>query len=255
MDARTFLRQIDTVIGQGPFSADWRSLEAYSVPPWYRDAKFGIFIHWGLYAVPAFGNEWYPRNMYLRGTSEFEHHAGHVRRPSEFGYKDFIPQFKAERYDPAQWAELFQQRRGALRRARGGAPRRLCHVRLSASPDGPPPRWDPGATWSATWQPRSGRQWHGLRPVQPPGGALVVHERRPRVRFRRPGSRFADFYGPARPQEEQPDAAHLEDWLCRCCELVDKYQPQLVWFDWWIEQPAFAPYLQRFAAYYYNRGG
>ncbi len=66
--------------------------------------------------------------------------------------------------------------------------------------------------------------------------------------------RFYDFYGPAQPDGTQPDAEYLDDWLVRTCELVDKYRPQLVWFDWWIEQPVFKPYLQKFAAFYYNRG-
>jgi alpha-L-fucosidase len=80
--------------------------------------------------------------------------------------------------------------------------------------------------------------------------------------------RYADLYGPARPGPRQgdrvawkhkdwqprPNAAYLEDWLARCCELVEKYRPQVFWFDWWIEQIVFEPYLQRFAAYYYNRG-
>src|ERR1700730_2549584 len=48
----------------GPYRADWQSLQKYEVPDWYKDAKFGIFIHWGVYSVPAFGSEWYPRNMY-----------------------------------------------------------------------------------------------------------------------------------------------------------------------------------------------
>ena len=79
---------------------------------------------------------------------------------------------------------------------------------------------------------------------------------------------YSDFYGPARPGprnwevgawhsrdwEPKPDEAYLTDWLARNCELVDKYQPQIVWFDWWIEQNVFAPYLQKFAAYYYDRG-
>jgi alpha-L-fucosidase len=64
---------------------------------------------------------------------------------------------------------------------------------------------------------------------------------------------LADFYGPTQPKASQPDEAYLEDWLARCCELVDNYRPQVFWFDWWIEEPAFAPYLRRFAAYYYNR--
>jgi hypothetical protein len=56
------LKKIEGVIGQGPYSASWDSLEKFKVPKWYEDAKFGIFIHWGLYCVPAFDSEWYPRN-------------------------------------------------------------------------------------------------------------------------------------------------------------------------------------------------
>jgi hypothetical protein len=73
----------------GPFTADWDSLGAYRVPEWFRDAKFGIFIHWGVYSVPAFGNEWYPRNMYQQGSSDFKHHLETYGPQSKFGYKDF----------------------------------------------------------------------------------------------------------------------------------------------------------------------
>src|SRR5260370_19506890 len=67
--------------------------------------------------------------------------------------------------------------------------------------------------------------------------------------------RYAGLYGPARPEKgEPPNEEFLNDWLARTCELVDKYHPQLVWFDWWIEQPVFQPYLQKFGSYYYNRG-
>ena len=65
--------------------------------------------------------------------------------------------------------------------------------------------------------------------------------------------RYADLYGPAQSESMPPNEQFLDDWLLRTCELVDRYQPQLVWFDWWIGQPVFEPYLQRFAAYYYNR--
>ena len=95
---------IDQVIANGPFQASWDSLKQYTVPDWYRDAKFGIFIHWGLYAVPAFGNEWYPRNMYLQGSEEFKPHVETYGPHTKFGYKDFIPLFKAENYDPDHWA-------------------------------------------------------------------------------------------------------------------------------------------------------
>jgi alpha-L-fucosidase len=64
--------------------------------------------------------------------------------------------------------------------------------------------------------------------------------------------KYADFYGPARGEKEPPSTEYMNDWLLRCCELVDKYKPQLFWFDWWIEQPAMEPYRKTFAAYYYN---
>ncbi|RME92342.1 MAG: alpha-L-fucosidase, partial [Verrucomicrobia bacterium] len=72
--------------------------------------------------------------------------------------------------------------------------------------------------------------------------------------------RYRGLYGPARDRKESeagktpPDAEFLTDWLLRCSELVDKYRPQIFWFDWWIAQPPVHPYLKKFSAYYYNRG-
>ena len=67
-------------------------------------------------------------------------------------------------------------------------------------------------------------------------------------------ARYAGLYGPAQPEKSQPSEAYLKDWIARTAEIVDKYQPEILWFDWWIEQPVFQPYLQKFAAFYYNRG-
>ena len=61
------------------------------------------------YSVPAFGNEWYPRNMYREGSDEYKHHIATYGPQDKFGYKDFIPMFKAEHFDPAAWAELFKK--------------------------------------------------------------------------------------------------------------------------------------------------
>ena len=96
----TEIQKVDRVVAAGPFAPNWESLLNYRVPQWFQDAKFGIFIHWGLYSVPAFGNEWYSRNMYVQGSPEFKHHVETYWPQSKFGYKDFIPMFKAERYDP-----------------------------------------------------------------------------------------------------------------------------------------------------------
>src|SRR6185369_5278000 len=104
----TLLKKVDSADRQGPFRADWESLQKYEVPEWYKDAKFGIFIHWGVYSVPAFGNEWYPRNMYVPGSPEYKHHIAAYGTQDKFGYKDFVPMFKAEKFDPAAWARLFK---------------------------------------------------------------------------------------------------------------------------------------------------
>jgi len=91
------------------FEPTWDSLKRYETPKWNMDDKFGIFIHWGVYAIPAAGSEWYPRNMYNKNNNLFEHHKKNWGDQSEFGYKDFIPKFRAEKWDPDEWAELFKR--------------------------------------------------------------------------------------------------------------------------------------------------
>ena len=108
-DLKPALQAIDQVIAAGPFDATWDSLRNYRIPTWYADAKFGVFVHWGVYSAPAFGNEWYPRQMYREETDAFRHHVETYGPQSEFGYKDFIERFKAERFDPADWADLFRR--------------------------------------------------------------------------------------------------------------------------------------------------
>ncbi|HEV2351371.1 MAG TPA: alpha-L-fucosidase [Terriglobia bacterium] len=88
--------KIDAVIARGPYQASWDSLVKYQVPEWYRDAKFGIFIHWGVYSVPAFDSEWYSRNMYIMGGPVFKHHLETYGPQNKFGYKDFIPMFRRD---------------------------------------------------------------------------------------------------------------------------------------------------------------
>src|SRR5580693_9499991 len=85
-------------VAQERYQANWESLKKYQAPDWFRDAKFGIFIHWGVYSVPAFGSEWYPRQMYQKGSPEFKHHVETFGTQDKFGYKDFIPLFKAEKF-------------------------------------------------------------------------------------------------------------------------------------------------------------
>ena len=106
---KEYLRQIDEVIKEGKFKDNWDSLSQYRIPDWYKEMKFGIFIHWGIYSVPAYANEWYSRNMYIQGTNEFEHHVKTYGPHKEFGYKDYIPMFTADKFNPQEWADLFKE--------------------------------------------------------------------------------------------------------------------------------------------------
>ncbi len=123
------LKEVDAVDNQGPFRPDWESLQKYETPEWYKDAKFGIFIHWGVYSVPAFSSEWYPRNMYEPGFDAYKHHIATYGTQDKFGYKDFIPMFKAERFDASAWAESVQKSGRKIRCAGRRTSRWLCHVR------------------------------------------------------------------------------------------------------------------------------
>ncbi|MEM3980753.1 MAG: alpha-L-fucosidase, partial [Ignisphaera sp.] len=93
----------------GPYKPTWDSLKNYRVPKWFSDSKLGIFIHWGPYSVPAYSNEWYPRHMYDTTRPEHEYHIKTYGPLTEFGYKDFIPMFTAENWDPDEWAKIFEK--------------------------------------------------------------------------------------------------------------------------------------------------
>src|SRR4051794_24306331 len=81
----------------GPFKPTDESLQQYKYPAWFRDAKFGIWAHWGPQAVPRQG-DWYAKNMYIEGHPAYKYHVAHYGHPSKFGYKDVIPLWKAERW-------------------------------------------------------------------------------------------------------------------------------------------------------------
>ena len=84
---------------KGKFQPTWSSLETYQVPEWFRNAKFGIWAHWGPQCVEGSG-DWMARSMYLEGSAEYKYHVEHYGHPSEVGFKDIIPLFKAEKWNP-----------------------------------------------------------------------------------------------------------------------------------------------------------
>ncbi|MDO4293601.1 MAG: alpha-L-fucosidase [Eubacteriales bacterium] len=260
-DMTDYLKRIDEVIEKGPYDATWESLSAYEPPKWYREAKFGIFIHWGVYSVPAFGSEWYSRNMYIQGSPEFEHHVKTYGKHTEFGYKDFIPMFTADQFDPDEWAELFAQ---------AGA---KYVVPVAEHHDGFQMYRSEISHWNAyEMGPRRdvlGELEESFRKKGMETGAST--HRVEHWFFMGHGREFdsdvcgpmerGDFYWPAMPEanhhdiysEPVPTEEYLQDWLVRTCEIIDRYRPRILYFDWWIQHSACKPWLKKLAAYYYNR--
>ncbi len=261
MDLQKEMERIDSVIAQGPYSDTWESLCAYQVPSWYKAAKFGIFIHWGLFSVPAYANEWYTRNMYMQGTREFEHHVKTYGPHKDFGLKDFIPMFKGEHFDPDAWTALFkeagaqyvvpvaehhdgfQMYRSSISHwnAAEMGPQRDVLGELKKSFE------ESGLTFGASshriehwWFLGHGKEFES-----------DIHEPLKRGDFywpsmKEPEDQFDIFSQPA-PSEE-----YMQDWLARTCEIVDRFHPHVLYFDWWIQHSALRPYLKKAAAYYYN---
>jgi alpha-L-fucosidase len=96
-------------IAAGPFQPDWESLSQYQCPDWFRDAKFGIWAHWGPNSVPEVNDPWYARNMYLEGSPAYQYHVKTYGHPSRFGYKDVVPLWKAEKWDPDRLMALYKK--------------------------------------------------------------------------------------------------------------------------------------------------
>jgi|LSQX01.1.fsa_nt_gb alpha-L-fucosidase len=268
MTTKEYLKRIDEVNEKGRFKPNWQSLSRHKVPEWYMHDKLGVFIHWGIYSVPAFGNEWYSRGMYDKNVREFEHHRKTYGEQKDFGYKDFIPMFKAEKFDAEKWISLFKK--AGMKYVMPVAE----HHDGFAMYDTEFNRWNAakmGPCRDVVGELKAECERQGLK-------FCASTHRAEHYFFMNPGrlcdsdvndGEYADFYGPAVYCDEfDPSKAFitaadtygvgaseewLEDWLVRTCELIDKYQPSVLYFDWWIHNYTFKPYLKKLAAYYYNR--
>lgn len=259
---KEYLKNIDQVIRRGPYEDSWDSLGRMRIPEWFAQAKFGIFIHWGLYSLAAHENEWYPRNMYMREKEEWEYHRKTFGRHADFGYKDFIPLFDARQYDPLEWARLFAQ--AGAKYVMPVAEHHDGFQMYDSAVSG----WNAAALGprrNLLGELKAACEKEGLRFCVSSHRAehwfFMSHGREFDSDIKEPLVR-GDFYWPAMPEPDHqdlqstpyPSEEFLQDWLVRTCELADRYEPQLLYFDWWVQHEAFRPYLKKAAAYYYNLG-
>ena len=142
-----------------PYEESWMDLQRHAIPAWLRAAKSGIYTHWRPYAVPACGPNatWYAYNMYREGSPQ---HAFHLRRyddPAVFGYKDFLPLFPGEHFDPEEWG-IFSPTRAHGLPTPWASTTTASRCGTPPSPRGTRGGWDRGVTSSASWRGPSARE-------------------------------------------------------------------------------------------------
>ncbi|MGX7350744.1 alpha-L-fucosidase [Enterococcus canis] len=257
-----YKQEILKVAHQGPFTPEWQSLAKFQVPSWFTKAKFGLFIHWGLYSIPAFNNEWYSRNMYIQNSPEYYHHRETYGPQDQFGYQDFIPLFTAEKFDPEEWLDAIQS---------AGA---RYFFPVAEHHDGFQLYQSQLSEFNSV---NMGPHRDILGELKQSAEKRNIHfctssHRAEHWFFFGHGKEFnsdvteplkkGDFYWPAMPEPDNqelfsqpyPTQEFLDDWLLRTCEIIDQYQPECLYFDWWIQHEAFKENLKIVSAYYYNRG-
>jgi len=248
---------IDAAVGllpanpPGPVQPTWESIRAnYKDPDWFRDGKFGIMMHWGIYSVPAHGSEWYERYMYdAKNVGFVRWHTEHYGPPDKFGYKDFFPMFTAAKWNPDAWAALFKE---------AGAKYVICSGE----------HHDGFSNWASDINKFNAKNYGPKRDLV---GDLIAAVRKVGLKAGvanhsnnhfnwvtpMPGTdqydpQWAAFYSVA----DRSDTAHikfLETWVTKNMELIDKYQPDMLWFDMNGGDRSWDPLKVRLAAYYYNR--
>lgn len=242
------------------YQPNWDSVKQHQTPQWFLDAKFGIYFHWGPYSVPAHKTEWYSIWMYREGHPIREYHEKTYGPLNEFGYKDFIPMFTGEHFDAQEWAALFKQAGAEFagpvtEHADGFAMWDSELTRWNAKDMGP--KQDivgemakaikaQDMKFIATFHHQWKYAWYPTWDENTDAGQ----------------AEYADLYGPKvpkgtfvmadKPTNPLPDQEFNQDWLARVVEVVDKYQPDLVYFDNKMDIIEEKTRL-KFLSYYYNQ--
>ncbi|WP_188459895.1 alpha-L-fucosidase [Marivirga lumbricoides] len=233
------LSQTETTSAEVHYEANWDSLANYEeTAEWFKDAKFGIYAHWGVLSVPAYANDWYPRNMYIVGSDEYNHHVATYGKPSEFGYHDFVPIFKAEKFDAEAWAELFQQ---------SGA--KFAGI-VAQHHDG----WSNWDSKNNPWNsvdmgPKRDIVGELEKAIHSRGMKFVTsfHKARNLQIFQNDSSKWLDDtsyfpYNPEMPTSSEDSLVSImygniskekfyQNWLTELNEVINQYSPDLIYFD------------------------
>jgi alpha-L-fucosidase len=254
-----FAPEAAATAGPGSYTASWSSVDQHPpAPTWFQDAKFGIYYHWGVFSVPAFGNEWYPRNMYIGGSAENQHHIATYGDPSVWPYNNFIdgardkagnfvqfaPKLVSQggNWDPGAWAQLFK-----AAGARFAGPVAEHH--------------DGFSMWNSASNPWNSVQ-HGPRLDLVGQHAQAIRGQGLKFMASLHHAYHFNGYYDHVPYQSDPTLRILfgqqgttvenQLWYSKLIEVVDGYQPDLIWQDFDLSLVQESDRLQ-FLAYYYNK--
>ena len=217
----------------------------YQIPAWYRDAKFGIWAHWGPQSAPEMG-DWYARQMYIQGHRQYNYHVKTYGHPSKFGYKDVIPTWKAEHFDPGYLLGLYKKAGAKFFVGMG-----VHHDNFDLWNSRHQPRWNAVATGpnkniarmfrdAALKQGlRFGVSQHLHASYEWMATCFGTDQTGPYAGVPYDGNdpRYADLYHEKHAPAPQPgDVSHVPDswkrqYLLRLQDLVDQLQPDLMYHD------------------------
>ena len=236
-----------------PYQPTWNSLRNIPIPQWLQNGKFGIYTHWGVYSVPAYGENgtWYAHNMYTKPNSDDRKHQIATYGPlSKFGYKDFIPMFTAKNFDPDEWAELFKKAG-----ARFAGPVAEHHDGFSM--------WKTKySKWNAyNMGPKRDVVGELSKAIKKQDlkflvafhhGANWFYYETWNKKFDVGDPRYEGLYGRVHAENALPDKQFLDAWEGKMLEVVDNYGPDVVWSDFGLELIQ-QWYKKDFLAYYFNK--
>jgi len=239
--------------GARRYESTWESLTKHTDPEWFRDAKFGIYTHWGPVTVGAEdgpgGVQWYGRNMYVPDSPTFKYHRKRFGDQNKVGYKDIVPLFNPKKFDAEAWAELF-----AAAGAKFAGPVVIHHDNY-AMWDSAFTKWDsmdqsPKRDFTAELEKAIRK--HNMKFIATFHHAFAWRYFEPALKFDAADGKHAGLYCQPRKLGSPPSKQYMDKWLGMVNEVVEKYQPDLTWFDFGLSSVITPDYQQRMFADYYN---
>ncbi|SPE33854.1 Alpha-L-fucosidase (fragment) [Acidobacteriia bacterium SbA2] len=245
--------KVDSLIAHGPFQANWASLDTHHDPEWFRDAKFGIYTHWGPVTVGSSYSpgdaEWYGLQMYTPDHPAFKYHQQTFGDQHKVGFKDIIPRFTGERFDAEAWADSF--------------------VRAGAKFAGPvASHHDNFALWNSSltrWNSVAlgphrdivgelGRAYRqdGLRYVTTFHHGYAWRYYEPAFNYDAADPQYSDLYTEPHPPGAPPSRHFQDKWLAEVYEVLEEYRPDLIYFDFEFREVITPEYQQKLFATAYD---